>query len=61
MKINKKYILLSFGVLFIFSISLPSCNPHRAGSSASQIGAGGGRKYHKTPASAKRKRIKKYN
>ncbi|MCB9365172.1 MAG: hypothetical protein H6587_11430 [Flavobacteriales bacterium] len=61
MKLNKEYILLACGVLFIFSISLPSCNPHRAGSTASQIGAGGGKKYHRTPASAKRKRIKKYN
>tara|TARA_R110001592_G_scaffold156341_2_gene386750 strand:- start:6663 stop:6848 length:186 start_codon:yes stop_codon:yes gene_type:complete len=57
---NKKYILLSFVVAFIFSISLPSCNPHRAGSSAKQIGAGGGKKHHRTPASAKRKRISKY-
>jgi hypothetical protein len=58
---NRKYILLSFAVAFVFSISLPSCNPHRAGSSASQIGAGGGGKYHKKPASAKRKRVSKYN
>jgi hypothetical protein len=58
---NKKYIALSFVLVFLVSISLPSCNPHRRGNTASQIGAGGGRKYHRTPASAKRRRTSKYN
>ena len=57
---KRKNIALSLVLVFLISFSLPSCNPHRAGSSAKQIGAGGGKKHHRTPASAKRKRISKY-
>lgn len=57
---NKKNIVLSLVLVFLGSFLLPSCSPHRRGNTASQIGAGSGRKYHRTPASAKRKRISKY-
>ncbi|MGE0560771.1 MAG: hypothetical protein AB7O47_03060 [Flavobacteriales bacterium] len=53
---------LIYGLIIFFMISLVSfsCNPHRRGHTASQIGAGGSIKKHRTPASAKRKRIVKY-
>lgn len=53
---------LIFGLIISFMISLVSfsCNPHRRGHTASQIGAGGGMKKHRTPATAKRKKIVKY-
>lgn len=48
----------------VFSIFLStvtfSCNPHRRGATASQIGASSGQKFHKKPASAKRKKTIKY-
>lgn len=56
----RKLITLSTICLFLMSLTYTSCNPHRRGHTASQIGAGGGMKYHRTPASAKRKRNHKY-
>lgn len=53
---------LIYGLITSFLISLFSfsCNPHRPGATAGQIGAGSGKKYHRQPASAKRKRVVKY-
>ena len=57
---TRKIIVISTICLFLFPMFFTSCNPHRRGATAKQIGAGGGRKHHKSPASAKRKRIHKY-
>lgn len=53
---------LIFGLITSFMISMISfsCNPHRAGHTAGQIGATGKVKKHRAPATAKRKRTVKY-
>lgn len=53
---------LIYGIIVSFLISMFSfsCNPHRPGATAGQIGASSGKKFHRKPASAKRKRVVKY-
>lgn len=53
---------LLFGLIIFFMISLFSfsCDPHRRGATAGQIGASSGQKFHKKSASAKVKRRVKY-
>lgn len=53
---------LIYGVIIVFMISLVSfsCNPHRRGATAGQIGAKSGQKHHRKSASAKVKRSIKY-
>ncbi len=59
----KKYSVLLFlllPLLAFFSISVSSCNPYRSGPTAKQIGASSGKKYHTSPASAKRRGKRNY-
>ena len=51
-----------YGIVIMFMVTLInfSCNPHRRGHTAKQIGAGSGMKFHKRPASAKVKKRVKY-
>lgn len=59
MRIKNKIIgALIFSILF--SMISFSCNPHRRGATAGQIGAGSGQKFHKQSATAKRKKTIKY-
>jgi hypothetical protein len=56
---NKVIAGLIFSILLsMFSFS--SCDPHRRGYTASQIGAKSGSKQHRTPATAKRKYKSRY-
>ena len=50
------------GLIFsiLFSTLIFSCDPHRRGATAGQIGASSGQKFHKKSASAKVKRRVKY-
>jgi hypothetical protein len=51
-----------FGLIFsiLFSMLSFSCDPHRRGSTAGQIGAKSGGKQHRTPAHAKIKKRSRY-
>ncbi len=63
MKKLKTYIIVICFIVPLLVLFLPaatSCNPHRKGATAKQIGASGGKKYHTKTASAKRRRKKKY-
>lgn len=53
---------LIYGLIISFLISIVSfsCNPHRRGATAGQIGAKTSQKYHRKTASAKKKRVVKY-
>ena len=58
---KKKYYLLALTpLLFVFTISFTSCDPHRRGAVVKQGGAPRSIKYHSKPASAKRMRKNKY-
>ncbi len=59
MKKKTQIITIFTFCVFFFSI-LVSCNPHRRGHVAGQIGSGGSAKKHRTPASAKIKRNSRY-
>lgn len=56
---NKVIAGLIFSIL-MSTLTFSSCDPHRRGNTASQVGAGSGMKYHRTPASAKRKYKSRY-
>ena len=53
---------LIYGIIIVFMISLVSfsCNPHRRGPTAGQIGAKSSQKYHRKSATAKVKQRVKY-
>lgn len=59
MKKTTQIITIFTLCVFVFSFVV-SCNPHRRGNTASQIGSGGSFKKHRTPASAKVKRNSRY-
>lgn len=59
MKKTTQIITIFTFCVFAFSF-LVSCNPHRRGHTAGQIGSGGSFKKHRTPASAKVKRNSRY-
>ncbi|OFY95712.1 MAG: hypothetical protein A3K10_18075 [Bacteroidetes bacterium RIFCSPLOWO2_12_FULL_31_6] len=60
MKSIKNKIIAGLIFSILFSMLTFSCNPHRRGATASQIGAGSGQKFHKKSATAKRKKTIKY-
>ena len=55
---NKVIVALIFSI-FLSMVTF-SCNPHRRGATAGQIGASSGQKFHKKSATAKRKKTIKY-
>lgn len=56
----KNKIIYTIIISFLVGMVSFSCDPHRRGHTASQVGAGSGQKYHKAPASAKRKYKSRY-
>lgn len=64
MNLIKKYqiilILLAPFLLFLMASTTQSCNPHRRGYTAKQVGASNSKRYHTRPASSKGMRKKNY-
>ncbi|PJA07214.1 MAG: hypothetical protein COX70_07765 [Flavobacteriales bacterium CG_4_10_14_0_2_um_filter_32_8] len=58
--LKKYHLILLTPLLFLFTISVSSCDPHRSGAVVKQGGAPRSVKYHSKPASAKRVRKNKY-